>query len=128
MNKKQSLSELVNTFYKKGKPCNYGCNESELDSLWNKMIKEVGHYKNVYAVKYWIWYDIPDGNESLSIVKADYILRSNNRRFDVGDWVRTSPIINFTDNSVCETSSSYYILVGEGSRKNSDSSIFSFFG
>ena len=54
-------------------------------------------------------------------------MRADNRRFDVGDWVRTSPIIKFTQDCICETSNLFYILVGHGTREDSDESIFSFF-
>lgn len=128
MVKEITVEGLANVFYEKGESCDFGCNENELDPLWDVMIKKAGHHKNVYAVKNWMWYDITLGDNKLEIIKADYVLRTTSRNFDVGDWVRTSPIHNFTDNCICETSNSFYILVGKGSRKESDESIFNFFG
>lgn len=128
MNKNLTIEKLTNAFYEKGECCGFGCNENDLDIIWNKVIDMAGFYKNVYAVKSWIWYDITIKENILAVVKSDYVLRTDNRRFDIGDWVRTSPIKNFIDNCICETSSSFYILVGQGSRKECDESIFSFIG
>lgn len=85
-------------------------------------------YKSVFAIKNWMWFDIEMDGQQLAIVKADYVVRTNNRKFDIGDWVRTSPLVNFMDNCVFETSNSFYILVGKGTRKESDDSIFNFIG
>ncbi|MCW8988123.1 MAG: hypothetical protein OQK75_10720 [Gammaproteobacteria bacterium] len=128
MSKGISIESMVNTFYKKGEHCDYGCHPDDIDKFWDIAADKAKFNKNVYAVKNWIWCDVSIEDNKLEVVKADYVLRSNNRQFDVGDWVRTSPIINFTDNCICETSNSFYILVGKGTRKNADESIFSFFG
>lgn len=129
MCKEITIQGIVNTFYEKGEYCDYGCQPDELDKLWGIATdKTKRSYKNIYAVKSWIWYDAEIKGKKLEVVKADYVVRSNNRRFDVGDWVRTSPIINFTHNCLCETSSSFYILIGKGTRKEADESIFYFFG
>lgn len=129
MSQDASLEGLATSFYEKGECCDYGCQPKEIDKLWEiATTKARKSFKNVYAVKNWIWYDAEIEGERFEVVKADYVVRTNNRRFDIGDWVRTSPIINFTHNCFCETSSSYYILVGKGSRKQGDESIFYFFG
>ena len=128
MDKQLTIEGLTNTFYEKGEHCGFGCNENDLNIIWNKVIDMAGFHKNVYAVKSWIWYDISIKENSLAVVKSDYVLRTDNRRFDIGDWVRTSPIKNVIDNCICETFSSFYILVGKGSRKESDESIFYFSG
>jgi len=126
MNNKVTLESLCDTFFTKGEGCDFGCDESHLDKIWMKAIDIADGNKNVYAVKNWMLMDIEMEQNKFSIVKADYVLRSNSRNFDIGDWVRTSPIVNFTEDCICETSNSFYILVGEGSRKNSDESIFLF--
>lgn len=129
MSQKVTLEGVVSSFFEKGDYCDYGCHPDELDTLWEATIEKTKTtYKNVYAVKDWIWYDAEKDGKKVEVVKADYVVRSNNRRFDVGDWVRTSPIIDFTHNCICETSNSFYILVGEGTRKETDESIFYFFG
>lgn len=129
MNKNTNIENLFNTFYQKGEDCDYGCPEENLEEFWEiATTKAKKSNKNVYAVKNWIWCDAEIEGKKLEVVKADYIIRTNNRRFDIGDWVRTSPIIIFIHNCICETSSSFYILVGKGTRKKADESIFYFFG
>ena len=127
MSKKITLGNLISAFYEEGECCNYGCHKNDLDNVWNK-VRKFSECKSVFAVKDWMWLDIVMEGQQLAIIKANNVVRTSNRKFDLGDWVRTSPIYYFTDNCVCETSNSYYILVGQGSRKNSDESIFSFFG
>ena len=128
MNENKSLGDVIDTFFKEGDDCDYGCLPKDVEKMWEVAVNKSNSSKNIYAVKLWTWFDIEIEGEKLEIVKADYVIDTNNRRFDVGDWVRTSPIINLEYNCICETVSSYYILVGKGTRKNSDESIFSFFG
>ena len=127
MSEKITLESLTSAFYEEGEDCDFGCNQDELDNVWHQ-VTSAAEYKSVFAVKDWMWLDIVMEGQQLAIIKANNVVRTNNRKFDLGDWVRTSPIIRFSDNCVCETSNSYYILVGQGSRKNSDESVFSFFG
>ena len=127
MNEKITLQALTDAFYEEGEACDFGCHQSELDNVWLK-VTNLAEYKSVFAVKNWMWLDIEMHGQRLAIVKADYVVRTNNRKFDIGDWVRTSPIVNFTDNCICETSNSFYILVGKGTRKESDDSILNFIG
>lgn len=127
MNEKITLESLVSTFYEKGERCDYGCRQKDLDNMWSK-VRIFSKYKSVFAIKRWVWLDIEMEGQQLAIVKADEVVKTSSRKFDLGDWVRTSPIYRFTDNCVCETLNSFYILVGEGSRKESDESIFNFIG
>jgi len=127
MNNKITLESLTNAFYDKGNACDFGCHQNELENIWCK-VKGSAEYKSVFAVNDWMWLDIDMEGQQLAIIKANNVVRTNNRKFDLGDWVRTSPIIRFSDNCVCETFNSFYILVGKGSRKESDESIFNFVG
>ena len=127
MNDKITLESLSNAFYEKGEPCDYGCHQNDLDYVWNK-VRGLPGYKSVFAVEDWMWLDIEMEGQQLMIIKANNVVRTNSRKFDIGDWVRTSPICRFTDDCICETFNSFYILVGHGSRKESDESIFYFTG
>lgn len=128
MDEKISLGEVVDLFVKPSDPCDYGCDENELDAIWERVTTHNPEHKNMYAVKHWTWHDIDIDDEHIEVVKADYVLRTDNTRFNIGDWVRTSPILAFTHNCLCETASSFYILVGTGTRKKSKEALFSFFG
>jgi len=127
MSEKITLKSLTAAFYEKGERCDYGCHLNELDNIWNK-VKSFSEYKSVFAVQSWVWLDIEMEGQQLAIIKANNVVRTSNRKFDLGDWVRTSPVINFSDDCVCEIFNSFYILVGQGSRKESDESIFYFSG
>ena len=128
MNKKVTLEILCDAFYTKGERCDFGCKLNDIDNIWMEVVDMAEGNKNVYAIKDWMWLDLETDDRKVDIVKADYILRTSNIKFDIGDWVRTSPILNFTENCICETSNSFYILVGQGSRKECDESIFYFVG
>ena len=127
MKNKITFDTLMNAFYEKGNACDFGCHQDDLDSIWSKVTGSA-EYKSVFAVKDWMWLCIEMEGKLLDILKANNVIRTSNRKFEIGDWVRTSPIISFSDNCVCETSNSFYILVGKGTRKNSDESIFYFKG
>jgi len=127
MNNKITLESLTNAFYEKGNACDFGCHQDEIDSIWIKVTGSA-EYKSVFAIEDWMWMDLEMEGQQLAIIKANSVVRTSNRKFDLGDWVRTSPIIRFSDNCVCETFNSFYILVGKGSRKESDESIFNFVG
>lgn len=127
MSENLTLESLANTFYEKGESCDYGCHQNKLDNIWNK-VKEFSEYKSVFAIRCWVWHDIEMAGQKISIVKADSVVKTNSRKFDIGDWVRTSPIYNFSDNCICETANSFYVLVGSGTRKESNESIFNFTG
>jgi hypothetical protein len=52
-----------------------------------------------------------------ALIKADTIIDDEAGRFRPGDWVRTSPLVSFTENCIFETQNTVYLLVGKGSRK-----------
>ncbi|WP_417539904.1 DUF6957 family protein, partial [Marinobacter sp.] len=51
------------------------------------------------------------------IVYAHEIMFDSTQRFAPGNWVRTTPLLNFTPPCIFETTNTVYILVGEGRRK-----------
>ena len=67
MNDKVSLVSLADTFFEEGELCGFGCSDDALDLVWGKVINKAGYYKNVYAVKNWIWYDISDGDDKFQL-------------------------------------------------------------
>ncbi len=82
------------------------------------------------VVRNWIWIDLilPDrvreelkaaGQESVMLY-ADSVLYDSNRRFDVGNWVRTTPLISFSEGCCFRTRNTLYVLVGSGLRKRAE--------
>ncbi|SFO95100.1 DUF6957 family protein [Pseudomonas borbori] len=81
-------------------------------------------------VRDWIWIDLiltDQEREQLQaagqqpvVMYSHSVLFDSNRRFDVGDWVRTSPLVTFTEGCFFRTRNSLYVLVGDGVRKRAD--------
>ncbi|MGK4361526.1 DUF6957 family protein [Ectopseudomonas chengduensis] len=89
-------------------------------------------------VRDWIWIDLilteeeqailrPSGREAVMLY-AHSVLYDSERRFDVGDWVRTTPLVSFSEGCFFLTSNTLYVLVGDGQRKQAEfSTVMSLF-
>lgn len=51
------------------------------------------------------------------IIYAHTVIYDSARRWDVGDFVRTSPLVSFDDGFLFRTLNSVYVLLGDGVRK-----------
>ncbi|MCY1559454.1 hypothetical protein D9M68_964970 [compost metagenome] len=51
---------------------------------------------------------------------AHNVLFDSDRRFDVGDWVRTTPLVSFSEGCFFQTKNTLYVLVGDGERKRAE--------
>ncbi|MNC16670.1 hypothetical protein D3C81_1135080 [compost metagenome] len=61
------------------------------------------------------------------MVFANNVLFDSERRFDVGDWVRSTFAISFKEGFLFETRNTIYVLCGNGHEKTADlKTIFSF--
>ena len=62
------------------------------------------------------------------VVFAHKVIFDSERRFDVGDWVRSSMCTNFDDSVIFETRNTVYVLIGPGHEQPASlKTIFSFF-
>lgn len=52
-----------------------------------------------------------------SLIIANTVLYDSSRRFDPGDFVRTSPLHRFEEGFIFATLNSCYLLMGDGLRK-----------
>lgn len=78
-------------------------------------------------VRDWIWVDLdvsPEQRAELSktqrqpvIIYAHTVIYDSARRWDCGDFVRTSPLYKFEEGYIFLTLNSAYILLGDGLRK-----------
>lgn len=78
-------------------------------------------------VRDWLWLDLevtPVEREQLSktgrqpvVVCAHTVIYDSNRRWDVGDFVRTSPLHVWHGDGLFQTWNTLYVLLGEGQRK-----------
>lgn len=78
----------------------------------------------------WVWHDliVPslfherfqiDGQQPVMLY-AHNVMFDSAGRFDVGDWVRTSPLVSFSEGCFFQTRNTLYVLVGDGLRKQTE--------
>ncbi|MEH6800685.1 MAG: hypothetical protein V7681_15435 [Halopseudomonas sabulinigri] len=78
-------------------------------------------------VRDWIWVDLEltDAERRVldethlqpALIYAHSVIFDTSRRWDVGDFVRTSPLYVFEQGFVFKTFNSSYVLLGDGQRK-----------
>jgi len=124
INSHKYLTEFLSFTKQDGDKVEYGCVKENLDEQWSNALRLAGINRDVIAVGNWTWWDvcIPENSASTSmeIIYARNVIDTNTRRFDIGDWVRTSPLVRFSNNCLFETNSTVYVLVGKGTRKTVD--------
>lgn len=84
-------------------------------------------YFEYCLVRDWIWIDLdltPEQSAAFarnqrqpSLIFAHTVIYDSSRRFDVGDFVRTSPLYKWEEGFIFATLNSAYILLGNGVRK-----------
>ncbi len=133
MNNINKPNSFLDDYYKKGEDFDAGCMENEIDKYLD-LCKKLEPLKLVCVVKRWQWWDLDvpqDIKKSLfeqtkqyaSLINANHILLDQQGRFNEGDWVRTSLLVNFHQGCIFETKNTFYLLVGEGTRKTVDPSL-----
>lgn len=80
-------------------------------------------------VRDWIWVDLDVSEEQRlqltqtkrqpALIYAHSVVYDSARRWDIGDFVRTSLLCQFTDGFKFKTLNSTYLLLGPGTRKHS---------
>lgn len=78
-------------------------------------------------VRNWIWIDLDvtdeecalleKGGRKPAVVYAHTVVYDSAGRWNPGDFVRTSPLLDFQDGFLFQTSSTVYVLLGGGLRK-----------
>ncbi|MCL1077284.1 hypothetical protein D5R81_04805 [Parashewanella spongiae] len=123
---KSEIETLTEAFAKDGSHFDAGCDESDVEKYRAKC-HELMPSKHVCIVKNWTWWDIETSEQDQNhfnsnslypaLIKADCVIEDEACRFANGDWVRTSYLVNFSDNCIFETNNTVYLLVGSGNRK-----------
>lgn len=82
------------------------------------------------VVRDWVWIDLTLSASDLEqfraagqqpvVMYSHSVLYDSARRFDVGDWVRTTPLVSFSNGCFFRTRNSLYVLVGDGVRKRAE--------
>lgn len=117
----QALNDLL---YSPGEPMN-GSTMTDEQAL--DFARERFSYGEFCLVRDWRWIDL-DVSEAQhvelektrrqpAIIYAHTVIYDSARRWDVGDFVRTSPLHRFEEGFLFKTLNSTYILLGEGVRK-----------
>ena len=78
-------------------------------------------------VRQWLWIDLDVTDEQRieltktqrqpALIYAHSVIYDSARRWDVGDFVRTSPLYRFDEGFLFKTLNSIYVLLGPGQRK-----------
>lgn len=81
-------------------------------------------------VRKWVWIDLILSASELEqfheaglqpvLMYSPRVLYDSARRFDVGDWLRTTPLVSFSEDCFFRTRNTLYVLVGDGVRKSAD--------
>lgn len=78
-------------------------------------------------VRQWLWIDLDVAEAQRielaktqrqpALIYAHSVIYDSARRWDVGDFVRTSPLYRFDEGFLFKTLNSIYLLLGDGQRK-----------
>lgn len=90
-------------------------------------VRKQFRFSDYCLVRDWIWIDLDVSDEQRAllekagrqptIVYAHTVIYDSARRWDVGDFVRTSPLHAFHDGFLFQTWNTVYVLLGDGVRK-----------
>lgn len=91
-----------------------------------RIVRERHPYAEYCVVSSWRWIDLdvtPEQRTELAktnrqpvVIYAHTVIYDSQRRWDVGDFVRTSYLHQFEDGFIFHTLNSIYILIGDGIR------------
>ena len=91
-----------------------------------RIVRERHPYAEYCIVSKWRWIDLdvkPEQRAELArtnrqpaVIYADTVIYDSLRRWDVGDFVRTSYLHKFEDGFIFQTLNTIYILIGDGIR------------
>lgn len=92
-----------------------------------RIVRERYPYTEYCIVSNWRWIDLDvtpvqlseltRTNRKPAVIYADAVIYDSSRRWDVGDFVRTSFLHKFEEGFIFKTLNSIYILIGNGVRK-----------
>ena len=91
-----------------------------------RIVRDRHPYAEYCIVSKWRWIDLdvtPEQRAELArtnrqpvVIYADTVIYDSQRRWDVGDFVRTSYLHKFEDGFIFQTLNTIYILIGDGIR------------
>ena len=124
LNTSSDLQEVADLLYGEGMPMP-GVEMAQEEAI--RIVRERFPNSEYCLVRDWIWIDLPVSPEQLAaltrtqrqpvLVYAHNVIYDSSRRWDVGDFVRTSYLHAFHDGFIFQTLNTVYILLGAGVRK-----------
>ncbi|VAW80705.1 hypothetical protein MNBD_GAMMA12-851 [hydrothermal vent metagenome] len=117
------LSDLSDMVGQKGDPYDIGCSENSIEAMCD-FASSINNQKKIRTVKSWQWWDLqvpcnikfPDSLMPIMIY-ASSLVSDSAYYLRPGDWVRSTPLLSIHERCITETTNSFYILVGPGTRK-----------
>lgn len=119
----RELHEITDLLYGDGIPMS-GSKVSQEEAV--RIVRERHPYAEYCIVSNWRWVDLdvtPEQRKELArtnrqpvVIYAHTVIYDSQRRWDVGDFVRTSYLQKFEDGFVFLTLNTIYILMGDGIR------------
>lgn len=120
----KQLNEVTDLLFSAGIPMP-GVQVSQDEAL--RIVRERYPYHEYCLVADWRWIDLDVTQAQLAelartnrkpvVIYADSVIYDSQRRWDVGDFVRTSYLHKFEEGFIFQTLSTIYILIGGGIRK-----------
>lgn len=120
----EELNEITALLFSAGLPMP-GAKVSQDEAV--RIVRERYPYAEYCIVSNWRWIDLEvtpaqlseltKTNRKPAVIYADTVIYDSSRRWDVGDFVRTSFLHKFEDGFIFKTLNSVYILTGNGVRK-----------
>ncbi|UTH38025.1 hypothetical protein NLY39_07700 [Pseudomonas sp. KHPS1] len=117
------LHEITDLLYGDGKPMP-GAEVNQEEAI--RIVRERHPYAEYCLVSQWRWIDLdvtPKQRDELArtnrqpvVIYAHAVIFDSQRRWDVGDFVRTSYLHKFEQGFIFQTLSTVYILMGDGIR------------
>lgn len=119
----KELHEITELLYGDGKPMP-GTRVSQEEAV--RIVLERYPYAEYCLISDWRWIDLDVTSAQLNeltrtnrhpvVIYAHTVIYDSQRRWDVGDFVRTSYLHKFEDGFIFMTLNSIYILIGDGIR------------
>lgn len=120
----KQLNEVTDLIFSAGIPMP-GAQVSQDEAL--RIVRERYPYHEYCLVADWRWIDLDVTQAQLAelartnrkpvVIYADSVIYDSQRRWDVGDFVRTSYLHKFEEGFIFQTLSTIYMLIGDGIRK-----------
>lgn len=117
------LNEITDLLYGDGIPMQ-GAKVTQDEAV--RRVRERYPYAEYCLVSNWRWLDLDVTEEQRDelartnrqpvVIYAHTVIYDSQRRWDVGDFVRTSYLHRFEDDFIFQTLNSIYILIGDGIR------------